>query len=175
MLSTPTKKTPIQMTTQMARSSSAVVHDDSSLLPDHDVTAVGPTVRTDEPNLYNLPLDLRPTYARLPLILKASIWLCSWWIATWTTYKKPSFWLEAIMALQKRSWHVTRLPNCIMKVRQPDVLCWLCDGKLIANIADACVRVACQHYSAGHILWTVQDKQCGTDRQVLPALDIVQI
>jgi Alpha/beta hydrolase family len=60
-----------------------------------------PVPRPDEPNVYNLPTSLVPTYGALPLLAKVVIAMLSAWIAAASTFHGKLLWLRPFMGIAK--------------------------------------------------------------------------
>ena len=88
----------------LATTASSSIDDSYSYQGEQPLSLHQPMIpRTDEPNLYNLPLDLYPTYRPMPLILRLVLPIISAVIvATRYRYSLPMRWTDILSPLNSR-------------------------------------------------------------------------
>ncbi|KAI2514095.1 hypothetical protein MHU86_479 [Fragilaria crotonensis] len=93
---------------RMQFSYDAVVAADSPTL---DV----PVPRPDEPNVYNFPTSLVPTYRALPVLAKVAVAALSAWMAAASTFREKSLWLRPLVAIAENHLDKRQLVVFLLK------------------------------------------------------------
>lgn len=93
---------------RMQFSYDAVVAADSPTL---DV----PVPRPDEPNVYNFPTSLVPTYRALPVLAKVAVAVLSAWMAAASTFREKSLWLRPLVAIAENHLDKRQLVVFLLK------------------------------------------------------------
>ena len=76
---------------------------------------VRPIPCPNEPNLFQLPVGISPTYRPLPIAVQLTVWFLSATIAALTTWRRRLAWLTPIVAIQAGHWKWRKLVQFAVK------------------------------------------------------------
>lgn len=74
-----------------------------------------PVPRPDEPNVYNLPKGLHPTYRALPLPVRLAMGLLSTWGAAISTFGGRLIWLRPLLSVAKQQIDARKIAALLIK------------------------------------------------------------
>lgn len=106
-----------------------------------------PVPRPDEPNVYNLPTGLHPTYRSLSIPIRLGLGVLSTWIAAISTFDKV-LWLRPLIAAAKNQLDVRKILGFLLKA----CVAFLLSSFVLQEVTSYPSRIATKDLIARHFL-----------------------
>jgi pimeloyl-ACP methyl ester carboxylesterase len=102
------------MKNRMAPNSGTLFSYDTVVVADSPTQDI-PVPRPDEPNVYDFPTTLVPTYGALPVLAKVAVALLSAWMAAASTFQGNMLWMRPLVAIAQNHREKRKLVVFLLK------------------------------------------------------------